>query len=574
MTFCPEKDEDMFIQKIGLIGRTYRHLNRYRQILTILFKYGFGDLVDTLKIEQYLEVGLQMISRKRREHVEKLTRAERVRMALEELGPTFVKLGQIVSTRPDLVPVEFIQELSKLQDHVPPFPYAELKQVIESELGTPLDDIFQHFNETPLAAASIGQVHRARLKNGEEVVAKVQRPGIHKTIEVDLEIMLHLASLIERYLEEVEFHRPTKIVEEFAHTLERELDYTIEASHIEHFASQFIGDQTIYVPKVYRETTTTRVLTMEYVGGIKASEIDQLQSASLDQKEIAHRGADLILKQIFDYGFFHADPHPGNVYILPNNVICYLDFGMMGRIDRQTRENFANLVMSIIRRDEEKAADALLRLTLWVDEPERGTLERDLAEFMDLHFYRPLKELELGKLLQQLLEMSSKHRLRVPPDLFLMLKALSTAEGVGRMLDPDFDITTHAAPSIRRIQRDRLHPRRIAGDLFDTGAEIVHLLKEIPRELREILKQARQGKAKMEFEHRGLEPMLATHDRISNRIAFAIVLASLVIGSSLIVLADIPPKWHGIPVIGIVGFLISGVMAFWLLVSILRRGKM
>jgi ubiquinone biosynthesis protein len=548
-----------------VIGRTYRHLNRYRQILTILFKYGFGDLVDTLKIEQYLEIGLQMISRKRREQVEKLTRAERIRMALEELGPTFVKLGQILSTRPDLVPVEFIQELSRLQDHVPPFPYADVKQLIESELGTPLDDIFQHFNETPLAAASIGQVHRARLKNGEEVVAKVQRPGIHKTIEVDLEIMLHLASLMERHLEEVEFHRPTKIVEEFAHTMERELDYTIEASHIEHFASQFIGDQTIYVPKVYRETTTTRVLTMEYVDGIKASEIDRLQLESLDQKEIAHRGADLILKQIFVYG---------NVYILPNNVICYLDFGMMGRIDRQTRENFANLVMSIIRRDEEKAADALLRLTLWEDEPERGTLERDLGEFMDLHFYRPLKELELGKLLQQLLGMSSKHRLRVPPDLFLMLKALSTVEGLGRMLDPDFDITTHAAPPIRRIQRDRLHPRRISEEIFDTGAEIVHLLKEIPRELREILKQARQGKAKMEFEHRGLEPMLATHDRISNRIAFAIVLASLMISSSLIVLADIPPKWHGIPVIGIVGFLISGVMAFWLLVSILRRGRM
>jgi len=564
----------MFIRKFGLIGRTYRHLNRYRQILTILFKYGFGDLVDTLKIEQYLEVGLQMISRKRKEQVEKLTRAERVRMALEELGPTFIKLGQILSTRPDLISAEFIQELSRLQDHVPPFPYPEVKQIIESELGTALGEIFEHFKETPLAAASIGQVHRARLRNGEEVVSKVQRPGIQKIIEVDFEIMLHLASLMERHLEEVEFHRPTKIVEEFAHTMERELNYIIEASHMERFARQFMGDQNIYVPKVYRETTTSRVLTMEYVDGIKASEIDRLQLASLDQKEIAYRGADLILKQIFIYGFFHADPHPGNIFILPNNVICYLDFGMMGRIDRQTRENFAGLVMSIVRRDEEKTADALLRLTLWEDEPERSTLEKDLAEFMDLHFYRPLKELELGKLLQHLLEMASKHRLRVPPDLFLMLKALSAAEALGRMLDPDFDITTHAAPFIQRIQWDRLNPRRIAGDMFDIGAEIVHLLKEIPRELREILKQARQGKVKMEFEHGGLEPMLATHDRISNRVAFAIVLGSLVIGSSLIVLADIPPKWYGIPVIGLAGFLVAGVMALWLLVSILRHGKM
>ncbi|MBW1738596.1 MAG: AarF/ABC1/UbiB kinase family protein [Deltaproteobacteria bacterium] len=564
----------MFIRKIGVIGRTYRHLNRYRQILAILFKYGFGDLVDTLKIEQYLEIGLQMISRKRREQVEKLTRAERVRIALEELGPTFVKLGQILSTRPDLIPVEFIQELSKLQDHVHSFPYAEVKQIIESELGASLGDVFQRFDQTPLAAASLGQVHRAQLADGEEVVVKVQRPGIHKTIEVDLEIMLHLASLMERHLKGWDLHRPTKIVEEFAHTLERELDYNIEASHIERFAKQFMGDQTIYVPKVYRDTTTTRVLTMEYVGGIKASEIDQLQLASLDQKEIAHRGADLILKQIFDYGFFHADPHPGNIFILPNNVICYLDFGMMGRIDRQTREDFADLVMNIVSRDEGKVADALLKLTLWEDEPDRSTLERELGEFMDLHFYRPLKELELGKLLRQLLDMASKHRLRVPPDLFLMLKALSTVESLGSSLDPDFDITTHAAPSIRRIQRERLHPRRVAADMFDTGAEIVSLVKEIPRELRNILKQVRQGKVKLEFEHRGLEPMLTTHARISNRIAFAIVLASLVIGSSLIALADIPPKWYGIPVIGLAGFLLAGVMGFWLLISILRRGKM
>ena len=274
----------MFIQKIGVIGLTYRHLNRYRQILTILFKYGFGDLVDTLKIEQYLEIGLQMISRKRREHMEKLTRSERVRMVLEELGPTFVKLGQIVSTRPDLVPAEFIQELSRLQENVPPFPYAEVKKIIESELGKPLDNIFQHLDETPLAAASIGQVHRARLMNGEETVIKVQRPGIHKTIEVDLEIMFHLASLMERHLEEMEFQHPTKIVEEFAHTLEKELDYTVEASHVERFAKQFMDNLNIYVPKVYRETTTTRFLTMEYVDGIKSSEIDKLQLASLDRK--------------------------------------------------------------------------------------------------------------------------------------------------------------------------------------------------------------------------------------------------------------------------------------------------
>ncbi|MBW1775475.1 MAG: AarF/ABC1/UbiB kinase family protein, partial [Deltaproteobacteria bacterium] len=538
----------MHISKIGIIGRTYRHMQRYRQILTVLFRYGFGDLVDILKIEQYIEIGLQMISRKRREKMETLTRAERVRMALEELGPTFIKMGQILSTRPDLLPVDFIRELGKLQDHVSPFEYTQVEMIIETELGTPLGDIFKDFEEAPLASASIGQVHRARLADGEEVVVKIQRPDIRKTVEVDLEIMLHLATLMERHLAGWEIQRPTKIVEEFAQTLEKELDYTIEASHMERFAMQFLNDSNVYVPKVYRETSTGRILTMEYIDGIKASEIALLEEADLDRREIARRGFDLIMKQIFVHGFFHADPHPGNIFILLDNVICYLDFGMMGRIGRESRENFADLVVNIVRRDERKITEALLSLTVSEEEPDRYTLERSVSGFIDLHFNRPLKELDLGKLLHQLLDMVAKHRLSVPPDLFLMIKALSTVEGLGRLLNPDFDVTEQAAPFVRRIQMDRLHPKRIAGDFFDSGTELLHLIKEIPGEVRKILRQARQGKIKIKFEHRGLESMLSTHDRISNRLAFAIVLAALIIGSALIVLSGIPPKWHEIPV--------------------------
>ena len=564
----------MHIRKIWIIGKTYRHIQRYRQILTVLFKYGFGDLVHTLKIEQYLEIGLQMISRKRREKIETLSRAERVRMAMEELGPTFIKMGQILSTRPDLLPMEFIRELGKLQDHVPPFGYAQAKDIIERELGVPLGQLFKDFEETPLASASIGQVHRARLVDGDEVVVKAQRPGIRKTIEVDLEIMLHLATLMERHLEGWDIQRPTRIVEEFARTLEKELDYTIEAAHTERFAMQFIGDTTVYVPKIYREATTSRVLTMEYVSGIKASEIARLDEAGLDRREIARRGFDLIMKQIFVHGFFHADPHPGNIFILPGNVICYLDFGMMGRIGRKSRENFADLAMSIVHRDETKATRALLKLTISDEEPDYHSLERDVAEFIDLHFYRPLKELDFGKILHQLLEMAARHRLTIPQDIFLMIKALSTVEGVGRVLDPDFDAMERAAPFVRRIQLQRLHPKRVAEDIYDSGSDFLHLIKEIPGELREILRQARQGRVKIEFEHQGMEPMLSTFDRVSNRIAFAIVLASLVIGSSLIVLSGVPPKWHEIPVIGLAGFIIAGVMGLWLLVSTIRRGSM
>ncbi|MBW1798769.1 MAG: AarF/ABC1/UbiB kinase family protein [Deltaproteobacteria bacterium] len=503
-----------------------------------------------------------------------MSRAERVRMALEELGPTFIKMGQILSTRPDLLPVEFIKELPKLQDNVPPFSFADVKEIIEKELKNPLEGIFSHFDERPLAAASIGQVHRARTLDGEEVAVKIQRPDIGRTIEVDLEIMMHLATLMERHLEGWDIQRPTKIVEEFARTLEKELNYGLEAAHVERFAMQFTGDPTIYIPRVYREFTTARVLTMEYIDGIKGSDIEKLDKEGLDRCILARQGFDLIMKQIFVHGFFHADPHPGNIFVLPNNVICYLDFGMMGRIDRESRENFADLVLNISRRDEAKVCGSLISLTVSDDEPDRYSLERDLNDFINQHFYRPLKELELGKLLHQMLDMAARHRLMVPPELFLMIKALSTVEGLGRLLDPDFDVIKQASPFVKRIQFDRLRPRRVAGDIIDSGTEFVQLLKEIPGEIRKILRQAREGKIKIEFEHRGLEPMLSTHDRVSNRLAFAIVLAALIIGSAVIVLSGIPPKWHEIPVIGLAGFIFAGVMGFWLLVSILRRGKM
>jgi len=562
------------IRKIGVIGRTYRHAQRYRQILTVLFRYGFGDLLHSLKIEHYLDIGLRLISRQPRKDLETLSRAERVRMAIEDLGPTFVKMGQILSTRPDLLPTEFLYELGKLQDQVPPFASEQAQKIIETELQVPLDTIFRDFEEIPLASASLGQVHRARLADGEEVVVKVQRPDIRKTIEVDLEILMHLATLAERHLAGWEIQRPTQIVEEFTRVLEKELDYTLEASHLERFASQFISDPTIYVPKVYRDATTAKVLTMEYVDAIKVSDLERLKKARLNPQEIARRGFDLIMKQIFVHGFFHADPHPGNIFILPNNVICFLDFGMMGRIGQKSRDDFADLIMGAVSRDEAKVMDALLRLTYWDQEPDRRALQRDVSEFLDLYLYRPLKEVELGPLLQELLDLVDKHRLRVPSDLFLMTKALSTVEGVGRTLDPDFDAMEQAAPFMRRIQLERLYPPRIAGEMFDSGMELFHLMKEFPGELREFLKQVRQGKMKVEFEHRGLEPMLHTHDRISNRLAFAIVLASLVIGSSLIVLSDIPPKWHDIPVICLAGFVVSGAMGFWLLISIIRRGKL
>jgi len=562
------------IRKIGVIGRTYRHLNRYRQILAVLFRYGFGDIIELLKIEQYIEIGLQMISRKRRERVEKLTRAERMRMAFEELGPTYVKLGQVLSTRPDLIPVDLTQELSKLQDEVPPFPFSDAKKIIESELGLLSEDIFEFLHEIPVASASIGQVHRARLKDGEDVAIKVQRPGIRKTIEVDLEIMLHLATLMERHVEEISLHRPVKIVEEFARTLEKEIDYTIEASNMERIGRQFLNDSTIYIPKVFRDLTTSHVLTMEYIEGIKVSEINLIEEAGLDRKIITARGADIYLKQIFDHGFFHADPHPGNIFVLPGNIVCLLDFGMTGFVDRQTREDFVELIESVVVRSETKATQILLRITNWDDQPDVRLLERDVADFMGEHLYKPLKDIKIGKILQHLLETTSRHRLRIPPNIFLMMKALSTIESVAVSLDPEFDMIEHVAPFAKRIRLNMFSPQRMTGELMGIAAESLQFIRQFPKDMLEITRLMKNQKLGIKLEHQGLDTMLSTHDRVSNRISFSIIIAALIIGSALILASAIPPLFYGVSLLGIIGFFAAAFMGLWLLISMMRKGKL
>lgn len=562
------------IRKIGVIGRTYRHLNRYRQILAVLFKYGFGDLVENLKIEQYIEIGLQMISRKRRERLEKHTRAERTRMAIEELGPTYIKMGQILSTRPDLVSLEFVNEFAKLQDKIAPVAFNEIRKTIEAELKQPIEILFKSINPTPIAAASIGQVHHAILHNGDDVAVKIQRPDIEKVVEVDLEIMLHLATLAERHIEELSFHHPVKIVEEFANSIERELDYRVEAASMERVAHQFLNDRTIYVPKVYREFSTRRVLTAEYIDGIKVSEVEILCSSGYDCPLITNRGAEVVLHQIFSFGFFHADPHPGNIFVLPGNVICLLDFGMMGAVDRNSRELFVNLIHAVVKRDEPRATQVLLRLSEYDDEPDIVHLEKDVAGFISRHLFKPLKEIELSRLLQHLLELATKHRMRIPPDLFLMLKALTQVEGIARRLDPEFDMIQKVTPFIRSVKMARIAPARLSRDLIDLVEQIHEFLTDFPKDLLEISRSLRQKKMSFTLVLKDLDKMLITHDQISNRISFAIIIAALIIGSALIVISNMPPLFYGISLIGLIGFLTAAVLGIWLLIAIIKKGRL
>jgi ubiquinone biosynthesis protein len=562
------------IRKISAIGRTYRNLNRFRQILAVLFRYGFGDLLELVKLEQYVEAGLRILSKKQPVRVERLTAPQGLRMALEELGPTYIKLGQILSSRPDLVPVEFIRELTKLQDKVPPFPFSALKQIVEGELGSSVETLFAAINEAPLASASIGQVHRARLKDGQEVAVKVQRPGIQKTIEVDLEIMLYLATLMERHIEELALHRPVKIVEEFARAVEKELDYHLEAANMERVALNFRHDSFTCIPKVFREFSTQRVLTTEFVDGIKVSDLEHLEAAGLDRRLITDRGADVLLRMVFVDGFFQADPHPGNIFVLPENRICLIDFGQVGSVGRRTREAFVDLIEGVVSRDPQHTARVFLELAEWEEQPDGRVFETEVSEFMNRHLYRPLKDIHIGGLLHHLLELAARHRLRIPPDIFLMMKSLTTVEGVARMLDPDFDIFGKITPFVHKVMLERFSPQRLSSEVFQAASDLMRFSRQFPNDLLAISRLLREGRILLRVENQATERTLATHDQISNRLAFSIIIAALVIGSALIVISEIPPLFYGISLIGIIGFSAAALMGIWLLVAILRKGRL
>ncbi|RJP91438.1 MAG: AarF/ABC1/UbiB kinase family protein [Desulfobacteraceae bacterium] len=562
------------IRKINAASLSYRHFSRYRQILTVLFKYGFEDVLGAFKMDKYLAGGLRLVSRKRRDLMANYSRFERLRMALEELGPTFIKLGQALSMRPDFVSVEFIDELTKLQDMVPPCEFSAIKPIIESEFKSELTDLFESFDTTPIASASIGQVYKARLKDGRMAAVKVQRPSLDHLVAVDLGIMYHLASVMEKNIEEVSFIRPVTIVEEFARTITKELDYAIEANHLERFARNFFDDPTIHIPEVYRKLTSRRVLTMEFINGVKASDIQHLDTNGMDKKLITRRGAHLLLKQIFDHGFFHADPHPGNIFILPHHVIAMLDFGQVGAVDQQSKEDFVDLIDSVVHQNPFKATRQLLKITLWDQKPDLRRLEKDVAEFIGKHLYKPLKELNISTLIQDLLYLVSRYQLRIPPDIFLMMKALGTIEGIARQLDPDFDMIEQATPFIKQIKLDRLKPQRLGDDLYTLTGEFIQFAKQFPTDMIEISRLIKEHKISLRIDEKSLATLQMTHNKTGNRIVFSIIIAALIIGSAVVIAAGTPPFIFGIPALGFSGIVISAVMGVWLLIAVIKKGRL
>jgi len=479
-----------------------------------------------------------------------------------------------MANRPDLIHPELVKELEKLQDSVTPFSGEEAKKHIEEQLGTDVSELFSEFLQTPIAAASIAQVHKAKLHDGREVAVKVQRPNIKRTVDIDLEIMLHIAALAQKFIPELSVVDMVGIVKEFKRAIKKELDFDNEAMNMERFALLFEDEPKIKIPRCHEELSTNTIITMEFIHGIKISDVDRIRDSGLCPTTIAGAGVDLALRQIFDFSFFHADPHPGNMLVLPDNVICYLDYGMVGVLSATTREHLALITLGIVNRDPRKIVRDLLQLAQNKFEINTTELEERVGDLLHKHAYKSLEHMNMVAILNDLMSLFTDYDLKMPSDFYLLLRALILSQSTGTKLDPDFDMVKHLEPYAKKIIKERMNILKLTKDLGLSMIDLAHLVRDLPNECRDMIELVKRGKIKVDIEHKGLSPMMKTHEQISNRIAFAIVLASIVIGSSLIVLSKIPPLWYDVPIIGIAGFLGAAFLGFWLLISILHHGKM
>ena len=550
-----------------------RELRRYRHIVGILCRYGFEDIVCRLNAKSTLPWRNKIFRGKIRS-IGGFTTAQRIRLAIEELGPTYIKFGQILSGRPDIFPDDIIRELNRLQDEVAPFPFRDVKAIVEGELGRPLEELYCEFDEKPAAAASLAQVHRARMKSGEEVAVKVQRPGIAEGIDGDIRILRRLAVLAERRLPDFAFYDPVTLVEGFANTIHQELDFVREGRAADSFRKFFEDDRTVHVPEVYWDFTTARVLTQEYIRGIKVSDYARLEAENLDRRTIAVNGANLILREIFELRKFHADPHPGNLFVLEGNVIAPVDYGMTGRLDRERVEQLSALVMAMGDKDVEGMADILLHMCGAADRPEAGAARSQLEDLLDRYCDAPLHEFNLQGVFNGLTTFLRQSNAHFPPDMAMMMRSLIIIEGVGCGLSPDFNILEIMKPYARTLLFRTSDPARILKEAGKTANDTVTLFRTLPSDLREILTKIKQNDITIQFEHRGLERISTVADRSSNRLSFAVVIAALIIGTSIVFQTGVGPRVFGFPLPGLVGVLTAAILGLWLLIGIMRSGQL
>jgi ubiquinone biosynthesis protein len=550
--------------------RLLRNLGRTREIMVVLLNHGFGDVVDRVGLSTYWRRMKRLVSRKPLDAPPKLKAVERIRLSLEALGPTYIKFGQVMSTRPDLIPADMIAELARLQEHVPPFPAEEAVEILECELGAPISRLFAAFDRVPLAAGSLAQVHKAVHHDGTALAIKIRRPNAERNIERDLSLMVELAALAEKHIAESKVFDPCGLVAHFARTIRRELNFAREARTMEDFRRMFRNDATLRIPQVYPDLVTESVLTMEFVDGYRIDDYMQLGCPPCPPAEVARNGARIFMKMAIEFGIFHGDPHPGNLRITPDGTVCLLDFGMVGILEEHTREQIVDLLQAVNSRDVEAAVNVVLTMGEPFRPVEYGLLRIDIQDFLANYYGVELERMHVAQMLTDFVGILSAHGLRCPPSVMLLVRVLVTLDGVGRRLDPCFNLATELQPFIERLVRDRYRPGRIAHRLAVDGQRLLGAARELPIQINSTLKKLNNDSLQVHLDHQGLDHFTLEVERSSNRLVVGMIVAALILASALILpRGGTNTFWFSLPV-----YLLSSLLGVWLIYGIFRSGRL
>lgn len=548
-----------------------RDLGRLHDIAAVLIRYGFGDLVHRSGLAGALERAGRSLHWHVPDDLARMESATRVRQALEELGPTFVKLGQILATRVDLFPPEWIAEFSKLQDAAVAVPFSDLRAQLTEDLGEPPENIFPRLETEALAAASLAQVHRAWLADGTPVILKIRRPGIRPLVEADMRLIKRLAEIVESEVPDLRRYHPREVVRQFTLSLRRELDFSAEGRSAERIATSFEECPEVVIPRIYWEWTCERLNVQDYIEGIPGRDLAALDAAGLDRVLLAQRGTDAVLKMILEDGFYHADLHQGNIYYLADNRLAFIDFGMVGRISEERRYQLAILLHGLVNQNAAIVTDILLD---WSEntEADTETLQAEIDAFVDQYHGLQLQKLDLGRMLSELVTIMRDHALMLPADLAMLIKAFITLEGVGRQLNPAFDMTSEAAPILDQVLAAHATPEALARRGWRGLTDIFTLITSLPKDVSRLLRSARRGKLQIQVEVLPLKQFGERIDRAISRLALSIITAALIIGSAIVSSIDSGPD-GGLSTLGLLGFIAAASGGIWVLISIWRSGK-
>jgi ubiquinone biosynthesis protein len=557
-------------------NKKYRSLKRAKEIVLVFAKFGFGYVFNFRFIQK--DFGVSEKSFRNKEETGRkiqMSGPVRLRKALEELGPTFIKLGQVLSARPDLLPSAYTDELTNLQDNVPSFSFDKVKEQIKKEFGKDVDEIFDEFNKKPIAAASLSQVHQAKLKNGAEVAVKVQRPNIRRIIETDISILNRLAHFVEKRFSQSRFYQPSELVKEFSQIILQELDFYREARNIEGFCKNLDSGKAIFIPRVFWNFTTEKVLTMELAKGEKVNKVIQNKERKYNKKLVASRIINSFLEQVFQDGYFHGDPHPGNIFVLKNNAVAFLDFGIIGRLEDRDKNYLADLLVAINKKDTSRIIYIWKDMEIMNPLEESPSLRQELRVFLDKYYGLESKKIHLGRLMEELIDIMVKYNIKAPTSFALLTKAFINVEGVCRQLDSEFNMVSFVEPYAKELVKKRYSFKEVLKKGSSLSKDFLGFLEKAPQEIYFLSKGLREGKLSIGFKHEHLEDLTSVIDRASNRIAFGLITAALIVGSSFVMTLEEGSFIFGYPILGLIGFLAAAFLGLGLVISIIiRRGKL